>query len=317
MPEELRGAYAGRIELRTQGDDPANPLSGLEGAHAAIAAARLRYDAALMERAPALRVISRMGAGYDNVNVEDATRHGIALCTAPLAVTTSTAEHAFLLILAVSKRLTQARYRFESAGKPDYFGMHTGLELRGLTLGLVGLGRIGRHVARIANGFEMNVLALDPFVDKAAMGGLGIEKCEDLHALLRRSDIVSLHAPLNEANVRMINTETLGLMKRGAVLVNTARGGLVDESALLEALESGHLAGAGLDVLSQEPPATDHPLLGREDVIVTPHVAAATSATKRRLWEMAIEHALDVLEGRTPPFVINPEYAAGPRAAIQ
>ncbi len=288
-------------------ETPAAPFSALPGAHAIIASSRLRYDGAVMDLAPTLRVISRSGIGLDNVAIGDATARGIAVCHAPDAPTISTAEHAITLLLAVARNLRHID-RLMRQGEPlDFFGVYRGIELRGLRLGVVGLGRIGSRVATLARGLGMTVTGFDPLIASEHAEKLGIELLPSLDALLSSSDAVTLHLPLTAETRHIINGERLALMKPGAILINAARGGLVDEAALLDALERGRLFGAGLDVFEQEPPRPDHPLLQRDDVIATPHIASATSAGKDRLWHTSITQALQVLRGEQPPHLVNPE----------
>jgi D-3-phosphoglycerate dehydrogenase len=259
-----------------------------------------------MDRAPLLRVIARTGIGVDKVDLEAATERGIAVCNAPDAPTISTAEHAITLMLAIAKQVPAAQAALRNGGR-DFFASHQGEELSGRTLGLAGIGRIGSRVARIIAGFDMQVIAYDPFVGEASAAAVGIKLVDSLEELLTTADIVSLHLPLTDATRHLIDGERLGLMKPGAILVNTARGGLVDHDALLGALELGHLSGAGLDVTDPEPLPTDHPLLRRDNVVVTPHVAAATTAGKARLYESAVAQALQVLRGQYPKHLVNPE----------
>jgi D-3-phosphoglycerate dehydrogenase / 2-oxoglutarate reductase len=273
-------------------------------AQAVVASARVQYDAALMDRVPDLRVISRTGIGVDNIALEAATSRGIAVCNVPDGPTVSTAEHTVTLLMATAKQIPAATQALRE-GRGDLFNEYQGLELDGLTLGLVGLGQIGRRVARICRAVGMRVLAYDPYVDPAVAESIPVELVGDLDTLLRRADAVSLHAPLTEQTSGMINRDRLASMKPGAILVNSARGGLVDEAALLEALDSGHIGGAGLDVFDPEPPRADNPLLHRADVIATPHVAGATVASKDRLWRVAITQALQVLRGETPDNLVN------------
>jgi D-3-phosphoglycerate dehydrogenase len=289
------------------GDEQAGTarLQAIARAHAVIASARVRYDGELMDRAPDLRVISRTGMGLDNVAVDAATERGIAVCNVPDGPTVSTAEHTIALMLAVAKQLGPAG-RAMRDGLGDYFNDYQGIELSGLWLGLVGFGNIGRRVATIAQGFDMRVIVYDPFVDRGEIEALGLEHATDLDALLAVADVVSLHAPLTEETRAMINRQTLARMKPGCILVNAARGGLLDEQAVLEALDSRQLAGAGLDVFEQEPPERDDPLLHRDDVVATPHIAGATAASRDRLWRTAITQALQLLRGERPRHLVNP-----------
>lgn len=286
---------------------PETPLIALPGAQAIIASARIRYNGAFMDQVPTLRVISRTGIGIDNISVPDATTRGIAVCNTPDGPTISTAEHAITLMLTVAKQVKRIERALQRGGQTDYFSIYQGLEVYGLRLGLIGIGRIGGRVAKIALALGMSVVAHDPFVSPERAAELGVELSPTLEEVLSTTDIVSLHVPLTAETYRLINAERLALMKPGAILINAARGGLVDEVALLDALNRGHLQGAGLDVFDPEPPSPDHPLLHRDDVVATPHIAGGTGASKDRVWRMAIAQALQVLRGERPPHLVNPE----------
>lgn len=282
-------------------------LAAIERADAVIASAKIIYDGALMDRAKSLKVIARTGVGYDNISVPDATARGICVCYTPDAPTISTAEHAVALMLAAAKQLKRYNRAMVAAPTADHITDYYGLELYDRQLGLVGLGRIGSRVAKVALALGMKVTAYDPFVTPARAAELGVELAPSLEALLRESDVVSLHVPASAETRHLINAERLAQMKRGAYLVNAARGALVDENSLLEALESGHLSGAGLDVFDVEPPSGDHPLLSRDDVIATPHLAGPSPAGRQRMWEGAISQALQVLRNERPGFLLNPD----------
>ncbi len=288
-------------------ETPEAPLKRLSQAQGIIAGSRIQYDASFMVQAPDLRVVSRGGIGLDNVDIPAATARGIAVCNAPEAPTISTAEHTILLLLSVAKRLKSIERKLQSGSALDFYSEHTGVELRGRVLGLIGLGRIGSEVAKMAAGLGMKVIVYDPFVSAERVAILGVEIAPTLETVLGSADFVSLHLPLTDKTRRLINAETLRLMKPGSHLINCGRGGLVDETALLSALERGHLAGAGLDVFEKEPPPPDHPLLKRDDVIGTPHLASATGAAKDRSWRAAITQALQTLQGIRPPHLVNPE----------
>ncbi|MEX0713955.1 MAG: NAD(P)-dependent oxidoreductase [Pirellulales bacterium] len=308
LPGEHAHLIAGLAELLGPSTaTPAEPLCAIGPAQAIVASARIRYDGALMDRCAQLRVIARTGVGYDNIHVADATARGIAVCYTPDAPTISTAEHAFALLLATVKHLKACDRALRKGGKVDYLNDYRGLELNGRRLGLVGMGRIGSRVARMAQAMGMSVMVYDPFLPAQRAADCGVEVAARLEELLAQADVVSLHLPLTAETRRLINRERLAQMKRGGYLVNAARGGLVDEAALLEALASGQLQGAGLDVFDPEPPPPDHPLLDRDDCIATPHIGSATAEGRRRLWEGAISQALDVLGGRRPAHLLNPE----------
>jgi D-3-phosphoglycerate dehydrogenase len=282
-----------------------NTLETLPGCHAVIATSRLRYDGALMDLAPTLKVIARPGIGVDNISIVDATARGIAVCNTPDGPTISTAEQAITLMLAAIKQLKRFDRELQRGAKADYFNEYNSPEVRGLRLGLVGLGRIARYVARVAQALGMDVIAFDPHITGDQMRELGVECASTLTDLLATADVVSLHVPLTPETRHLINAKRLAQMKHGAYLINTARGGLVDEMALLAALEGGQLSGAGLDVFDQEPPAPDSPLLAREDLIATPHLGGVTSNSKDRMVREAIHQILQVLRGEQPAHLVN------------
>ncbi len=307
VPDHIAAELEGVARVLGPGTaTPQDLLSSVGPAQAVIASSLVTYDGPAMDRAPGLRVIARTGIGYDKVDLAAAGNRGIAVCNAPDAPTTSTAEHTIALMLAVAKRLPAAQEALRGGGR-DFFAAHRGFELGGRCLGLVGVGRIGKAVARMAVGLEMRVIAHDPFIDDSTMAAFGIEPVDSLAALLAEADVVSLHVPLTNETRHLIDGTAIQQMKPASMLINTARGGLVDHSALLKGLESGALFGAGLDVTDPEPLPPDHPLLHRLDVVVTPHIAAATGAGKARLYESAVDQALLVLRGQRPPHLVNPD----------
>jgi D-3-phosphoglycerate dehydrogenase / 2-oxoglutarate reductase len=279
--------------------------AGVEAAVAAVVGL-VACDAAFMDRAPGLRVIARNGIGYDNVDVAAATERGIAVCNTPDGPTVSTAEHAVTLMLLVAKNIRYAEAALRTGATAGYYVRHQGIELDGKVLGLVGFGRIARHVVRIAAGLGMRIATYDPFLQASAIPA-GVERAATLEALLAVADVVSIHVPLTDATRGLFGAAAFASMKPGAVFINTARGGLVDHDALLEALEAGRLFGVGLDVTDPEPLPVGHPLLGRDDVVVTPHVASGTADGKARIFRVAFEQAIAVIEGRRPEHLVNPE----------
>jgi D-3-phosphoglycerate dehydrogenase len=279
----------------------------LDGVQAIIAGGIMRYDGAFMDQVPTLKVIARTGIGVDNVALADATERGIAVCNTPDAPTTSTAELAITLMMAAAKQLKKIEMTALKGAMGSPFTTYSGVDLAGLRLGLVGMGRIGGRVAKVALALGMSVAAYDPYVSSRRAAELGIEAAPDLETLLRTSDVISLHVPSTPETRKLINVERIALMKQGAILINTARGTLVDEAALLNALERGHLAGAGLDVFDPEPPDPNNPLLYRDDVICTPHVGGITVPGRDRLWRGALEQAIQVLRGERPSSLVNPE----------
>ncbi len=291
LPDAYRDLVEGRLEV-------VGPDSGLERAIAVIAGARVRWDAAMLAGGPSVRVVSRTGIGYDNIDLDAARERGVTVCNAPEAPSVSTAEHTVALMMAATNRLRTTTAIADRGEKAPSVGI--ALELDGCRLGLVGLGRIARRVAAVGHALGMEVIAHDPFIDAAVSDGV---RLVDLDEVFSTADVVSLHAPGGEATRHLVDAARLATMRPGAVLVNCARGSLVDQDALLGALESGQLGGAALDVTEPEPLPAGHPLLGREDVVVTPHVASSTAAGRRRLYEHAIDNALAVLEGRPATIV--------------
>ncbi|MCY4010134.1 MAG: NAD(P)-binding domain-containing protein [Anaerolineaceae bacterium] len=306
---ELLQRYQGRFRLIGPQHVAEDLYPDVEAANAIVAGTRL-YDASVFSRAPQLLVIARLGIGYDRVDVPAATEHGVAVCNAPDGPTISTAECALLLLLAVARNLKSIthtlRHELRHGSQREFYANYHGWELQGKCLALVGLGRIGAHLARMAAGIGLRVICHDPYISAERATALGVEAKATLAELLAEADIVSLHLPLNEETRHIINAERLAQMKPGAILINTARGGHVDEAALLATLVSGHLSGAGLDVTDPEPPLPDNPLLDRDDVIITPHIASGTVAGKQRILDQTLANIEAVLAGERPPNLLNP-----------
>jgi len=282
--------------LRATGWQVTTPAPGkldaeLPDAEGLIVRSATRVTAELLSRAARLRAVGRAGVGVDNIDVEAATERGILVMNTPGGNAVSVAEHALALLLALARRVPQLSAAVH-AGRWEKTGA-AGIELRGKTLGLVGLGRVGAEVARRARALEMTVLASDPYISAEAAAELGAELVP-FDDLLSRSDFVSLHATLSPATEKIMNRETLARMKRGACLVNTARGELVDEAALAEALRSGHLAGAAVDVFAEEPPQHS-PLLGLPNVVATPHVAGSTEEAQEEVGVLIAQQMRDYL----------------------
>jgi len=259
-------------------------------------------NAGVIEAAPRLRVIARYGVGVDRVDLAAATRRGIVVTNTPGANSVAVAELAIGLMLVMARRLCLADRATHCGKWPRY----TGVALRGKTVGIVGLGSVGREVAVRLKGFECRVVAADPYVFPEAAAPLGV-RLVDLDELLACADFVSLHSAATPETIGMVNTAFLQKLKSGAYIVNTARGELIDEGALQQALESGRLAGAALDCFCREPPADDHPLLRLPQVIATPHMGAHTDDAMYTMGRMAFEACLAVLRGQRPAHVVNPE----------
>jgi D-3-phosphoglycerate dehydrogenase / 2-oxoglutarate reductase len=255
---------------------------------------------------PRLRLIVRTGIGVDRVDLAAATERGIMVINTPDGPTESTAEHAVALILNLCKQVVVGDRRLRSGRPfPPLTELMPGLEVAGAVLGLIGLGRIGTRVAAIAQVLGMKVLAYDPFIDPARATDLGVELLPDLATLLPRAQVISLHCPAMPETHHIINAETLNLMSRGSYLINVARGALIDHDALFDALQSGQLAGAGLDVFDPEPPIANHPLFSLSNTICTPHIGSYTTAGLFRMQMMACEQVVSALCGERPVHLVN------------
>lgn len=255
---------------------------------------------------PRLVAVARPGIGFDCIDLQAASERGVIVTNTPDGPTESTAEHAIALMLSLTKEVVLAdRILRSGAGFPNYGSFPPGLELRGATLGLVGLGRIGGRVAEIARVLGMRVLAYDPFITPERAATLGVEPVATLEAVLNNADVVSLHCPASPETHHLINAERLAQMRRGAYLINVARGAIIDEQALVEALRSGHLAAAGLDVFENEPTIPDHPLYSLPNTVCTPHIASYTGASVLRMQLMACEQVAMALRGERPTSLVN------------
>ncbi|MCK9231993.1 MAG: D-glycerate dehydrogenase [Syntrophales bacterium] len=268
-----------------------------------------RMDAAVMDAAGSgLKIISNYAVGFDNIDVPAATARGILVGHTPGAVTEATADLAFALLMAAARRIVEG-VDYIRAGKWETFEplVLLGRDIHGAALGIVGMGRIGQAMARRARGFDMEVLYYHPRGETAAGEAAGAKFCATLDELLRKSDFVSLHVPLNAETRHLIDGAALRNMKETAVLVNTARGGVVDPEALYEALRNGVIAAAALDVTDPEPLPEDHPLLGLPNCLVVPHIGSASVATRERMAVMAADNLIAALRGEVPKHLVNPE----------
>lgn len=264
-------------------------------------------NADFLDRHPQLKVVSNLAVGYDNIDLDAATQRGVAVCTTPDVLTETTAEFTLALILAASRKLVEAvDFARRGEWKTWYPLGFLGKDLTGSTLGIVGLGRIGRRVAELGSRIGFNeVIYHDPRQDHDRFQPAEFED------LLQRSDVLSLHTPLTDATKHLIDANALELMKDDAILVNTARGGVIDTDALVQTLRDGRLFAVALDVTDPEPLPIDHPLYSFERVVITPHIASATLATRQRMAELAVENLLACLQGGEPPNCLNPEVLRG------
>ena len=299
-------ASRGDVEIEVyEGREPAEIKRRIVDADAIVVRTAV-IDRSVIDAGRRLAIISRHGVGYDAVDVEAAAQRSIPVTITPLANSVSVAEHAMFLLLALAKnaRENDAAVR-EGRFEPARVSMKP-LDLAGRSLLIVGFGRTGSRVAPRALGFGMRVHALDPYVDRSVMEAAGCTVVEDLHAALPEMDAVTVHTPLDDETRGIIGAKELALMKPTAFVVNTARGGVVAEDALADALEGRRIGGAGLDVFESEPvpPRPGHPLLAFDNVIVSPHCAGVTIESSMRMAEYAVRNVLDCFDGRLDPEVV-------------
>jgi D-3-phosphoglycerate dehydrogenase len=284
----------------------AETIEAVRGAAATIAGSE-PYTERVLASLPELRVISRSGVGVDRIDLNAVTRRQVAVAITPRGNHEAVAEHAMALLLALSRSLLRQHQEVRGG----IWNRTALMPLRGRTLGLIGMGRIGKSVALRASQFRLRLIAYDPFPDEAFARSHGVELV-DLDTLLAQADYVTLHLPLTPATKGLINRKTLSRMKPGSLLVNTSRGGLVVEEDLLSALQSGHLAGAGLDVFNQEPPSSNNPLLQLENVLVTPHVAGVDDQSCADMAAQAAQNIIDLYHGHWPEdSIVNPAIRPG------
>ncbi|MEM1982562.1 MAG: hydroxyacid dehydrogenase [Sulfolobales archaeon] len=266
-----------------------------------------RIDKAVMDVCPNLRIIAVHGVGFDRVDVEEATRRGILVTYTPGANAQSVAELTIGLMLTLLRKLQLVISKMIEGGWDEARIYGTGNEIYGKIVGLIGIGNIGGRVAKIVKAMEASeVLAYDPYVTESKASSIGV-KLVDLETLLTRSDIVSIHAPLTKETYHLINEERLKLMKPTAVIINTARGGLIDTDALYKALKEGWIAGAALDVTDPEPLPREHPLYKLPNVVITPHIGGSTYECWRRVSLTAAEEIIRRFEGLPPLYPVNPQ----------
>jgi len=266
-----------------------------------------KIDAELMDKAPKLRVISNYAVGFDNINVEAATKRGIVVGNTPGVLTETTADFAFALMMSAARRVVEGD-KSVRAGKWKTWGPMTllGQDVYGSTLGIIGLGRIGAAVARRARGFGMRIIYCDLTRQTETEKDLGIQYVE-VDRIYTESDFITLHTDLTPQTHHLIGAEQFKRMKKNCILINTSRGPIVDNMALCEALRNGMIAYAALDVTEPEPIPPDHPLLKLANVIIVPHIASASVATRRKMALMAADNLIAGLKGEIPPNPVNPE----------
>jgi glyoxylate reductase len=311
LPAEGLKRVRSSCRVKMWGDEVGSPrrvlLREVREAEGLFCSIRESVDEELLNAASRLKVVSNLGVGYDNIDVAAATRRGIPVGNTPGVLTDTTADLAFGLLMAASRRIVEGDRRVR-AGKWKYwdFAGFLGEDVHGATLGIVGMGKIGTAVALRAKGFGMKIIYHDVVRREDLEGELGIEYAP-LDELLADSDFVTIHTDLNQGTLHLMNAERIGLMKKTAILVNTSRGTIVDNMALYRALNKGTIRGAALDVTDPEPIPKNHPLLSLENVVVTPHIGSASTATRARMMELAVDNLLAGLKGDRLPHCVNPE----------
>ncbi len=311
LPGDALARLAAQVSLRVWEEQLPPPrdvlLSEAREVDGLITLLTDRVDEPLLDSAHRLRAVSNVAVGYDNIDVAACTARRIPVGNTPGVLTETTADFAFALLMGLARRVAEADV-YVRAGKWRTWepGLLLGTDVYGATLGLVGLGAIGAAMARRARGFGMRILYVNRRARPDLEAELGLTRV-DKATLLAESDFVSLHVPLNLETRHWLGRAEFAAMKPGALLVNTARGTVVDQAALVEALSGGHLGGAALDVTDPEPLPPDSPLLNLPNVLLAPHIASASHATRGRMASMAVDNLLAALQGRKPPHCVNPE----------
>lgn len=291
--------------------DPNNYLDEMKDADALIVRIA-KCDRNAIEHSPNLKVIGRTGVGYDSVDVKAATERGIPVVITPGANNRSVAEHAVGMMFAIAKNFVEAQSEMEK-GNWEIRGAKKVFELLGKKVGFIGLGAIGREAQKICKGIGMVTAGYDPFLPREKVEEMGAEYYEDYHELLKDCDFISIHVPLLDSTRNMIGKEELASMKRTAVIINCSRGGIINEEALVEALNQGVIAGAGTDVYVEEPPVPGGPLLTAKNLLCSPHSAAQTREAVVRMAEMCVEGCLAVCNGEKWPYVADPKVYDHPK----
>jgi glyoxylate reductase len=320
LPSAALDSLAEVVTVRVWSDDlPPSPevlLAEAADADALLTLLTDRIDATIMAAAPRLRVISNMAVGYDNIDVEEASRRGILVTNTPGILTKTTADFAFALLMAAARRVVEAD-RYTRQGRWKTWGPQIllGQDVHDATLGVVGLGGVGLEVAKRGRGFGMRVLYCDRIRKLKEERRYGLAHME-LEQLLAESDFISLHVSLTAETHHLVGERELALMKPTAVLINTARGAVVNQQALWRFLKERRIAAAAIDVSEEEPIAPDDPLLGLENIIITPHIASASVATRLAMAKMAVENLLTALRGQVPRQCVNQEAVRHWRRAL-
>jgi glyoxylate reductase len=283
--------------------DPAAVAAALAHAEALLLSESVAVTADLLDGCPRLRVVSKVGVGYDRIDVAAATARDVLVCNTPGVLNGAVADHTFAILLALTRRLRENEAQVRT-GSWNRGAELLGHDIRGKTFGIVGFGGIGRTVARTARGFDMDVIYYRRTRDRESEAS-GLAAFRDRDDLFREADVVSIHCPLTPETRRSIGERELGLMKRSAYFINTSRGAVVDQAALVRALQSGAIAGAALDVMDPEPLDPADPLCALPNVVLTPHIGSGTVETRRAMHELAVRNLLQVMSGEVPDAAVN------------
>jgi glyoxylate reductase len=279
----------------------------VEGCDGVVSTLNDRIDATFLDRVPSLKVVSNFAVGFDNIDVAACTERGIAVCITPDVLTDTTADFAFALMLAAARRIPESHQSIPRGEWKTWEPLgYLGQDVHSATLGIVGMGRIGTAMAKRATGFNMSIIYSDANPNEKAETELGVKQV-GFDELLTQSDFISLHVPLTPETKQLFGANEFAQMKKSAVLINTARGPVVDTDALVDALNNGEIWSAGLDVTDPEPLPADHPLLKIERAVICPHIASASETTRSRMAQLAADNVKAVLTGTEPPRCLNPE----------
>jgi D-3-phosphoglycerate dehydrogenase len=307
--EEALGLLSKHVEVVAIFDDDRKKLEEALGVvDGVICSAALKMREGEIAIGTRIKVIGRPGVGYDSVDVDSCSKHGIPLVYTPDGPTESVAEHVIAMVLMAAKQIPAVQKALKERGDFGIRNRVTGIEVQGKTLGLAGFGRIGRRTAEIAvKGLGMRALVFDPYLKGRPDTGFEYSVAGSLDELAKTADFLSIHVPYSPETDKLIGKKVFAAMKKTAVLINTSRGGVIDEAAMIEALRSGTIAAVGLDVFEKEPPEKDNPLFAMENAILTPHLSSFTEDGKRKMGLAVVEGVLDVLAGRKPRFMVNEE----------
>ncbi len=290
-------------------------IENVEEVSALVSLLSDKIDAEVFDAAPKLKIVAQMAVGFDNIDVKEATKRGIYVTNTPEVLTETTADFAWALLMAVSRRVVEADL-YVRTGKWEvgwHPSMLQGRDIHGASIGIIGAGRIGSAIARRARGFNMNILYYDVVSRPRLERDLGATNV-NLDVLVKQSDFISIHVPLTKQTYHMINEEKLRLMKKTAYLINNSRGTIIDEKALYRALKEGWIAGAGLDVFEREPTTIDNPLFKLDNIVLAPHISSSSYETRSRMAEMVAGNLIAFFEGKVPPNLVNCEGSTDSKA---